>query len=147
MTSLVWILWLIASQQSAWRRCDPTSAYCVGLTPDQGKRIRYQAIVIAAMTETVPPRLHAILDGQPERGGHNFAFLITDVVVPDGMPRVNVVGYLADAGIYMTEDGMVHGMGGSDYSRNERMILKVVAHLGDSSHKYNPVALSQLADA
>ena len=38
----------------------------VGLTPDQGKRIRYQAIAIAAMTDTVPPRLHAILDGQPE---------------------------------------------------------------------------------
>ena len=43
------------------------SGICVGLTPDQGKRIRYQATVIAAMTETVPPRLHArILDGQPE---------------------------------------------------------------------------------
>ena len=42
------------------------SDICVGLTPDQGKRIRYQAIVIAAMTEAVPPRLHAILDGQPE---------------------------------------------------------------------------------
>ena len=42
------------------------SDICVGLTPDQGKLIRYQAIVIAAMTETVPPRLHAILDGQPE---------------------------------------------------------------------------------
>jgi len=27
------------------------------------------------------------------------------------------------------------------------MILKVVAHLGDSGHKYNPVALSQLAKA
>ena len=62
------------------------------------------------------------------------------------MPRVDVVSYLADAGIYTTEDDMVHGMGGSD-SRNERMILKVVAHLGDSSHKYNPVALSQLAEA
>ena len=41
---------------------------------------------------------------------------------------------------------MVHGMDGSD-SRNERMILKVVAHLGDSDRKYNPVALSQLAEA
>ena len=40
----------------------------------------------------------------------------------------------------------MHGMDGSD-SRNERMILEVVAHLGDSSHKYNPVALSQLAEA
>ena len=38
----------------------------VGLTPDQGKRIRYQAIAIVQMTESVPPRLHAILDGQPE---------------------------------------------------------------------------------
>ena len=62
------------------------------------------------------------------------------------MSRVGVVGYLADAGIYTTEYGMVYGMDGSD-SRNERMILKVVAHLGDSSHKYNPVALSQLAEA
>ena len=42
------------------------SDICVGLTPDQGKRIRYQAIAIATMTDTVPPRLHAILDGQPE---------------------------------------------------------------------------------
>ena len=62
------------------------------------------------------------------------------------MSRVGVVGYLADAGIYTTEGDMVHGMYRSD-SRNERMILKVVAHLGDSSHKYNPVALSQLAEA
>ena len=39
----------------------------VGLTPDQGKRIRYQAIAIVEMAESVPPRLlHAILDGQPE---------------------------------------------------------------------------------
>ena len=43
------------------------SDICVGLTPDQGKRIRYQAIAIVAMTEFVPPRLlHATLDGQPE---------------------------------------------------------------------------------
>ena len=38
----------------------------VGLTPDQGKRIRYEATVVAEMTESVPPRLHAILDGKPE---------------------------------------------------------------------------------
>ena len=44
----------------------PRSGICVGLTPDQGKRIRYQAIVIAAMAGYAPPRLHAILDGQPE---------------------------------------------------------------------------------
>ena len=62
------------------------------------------------------------------------------------MPRVDVLGYLADAGIYTTEDDMVHGMDGSD-SRNERMILEVVAHLGDSDHKYNPMALSQLSEA
>ena len=42
------------------------SGICVGLTPDQEKRIRYQAIAIVAMTNTAPPRLHAILDGQPE---------------------------------------------------------------------------------
>ena len=42
------------------------SGICVGLTPDQGKRISYQAIVIAAMVDYVPPRLHATLDRQPE---------------------------------------------------------------------------------
>ena len=31
----------------------------VGLTPDQGKRIRYNAIAIAAPTDRVPPRLLA----------------------------------------------------------------------------------------
>ena len=56
-------------------------------------------------------------------------------------------GCLAGAGMYCHEDDMVHGMDGSD-SRNERMILKVVGKLvGDSDHKYNPVALSQLAEA
>ena len=38
----------------------------VGLTPDQGKRIRYEATAVAEMTGSVPPRLHAILDGKPE---------------------------------------------------------------------------------
>ena len=38
----------------------------VWLTPDQGKRIRYEAIAIAKATDSVPPRLHAILDGKPE---------------------------------------------------------------------------------
>ena len=38
----------------------------VGLTPDQGKRIRYNAIAIAAPTDKVPPRLLAILDGKAE---------------------------------------------------------------------------------
>ena len=42
------------------------SGIYVGLTPDQGKRIRYQAIAIASPTDEVPPRLHAILDGKPE---------------------------------------------------------------------------------
>ena len=42
------------------------SGICVGLTPDHGKRVRYQAIAIAAPTDKVPPRLHAILDGKPE---------------------------------------------------------------------------------
>ena len=31
------------------------SDICVGLTPDQGKRIRYQAIAIVALTDKVPP--------------------------------------------------------------------------------------------
>ena len=64
----------------------------------------------------------------------NLAFLLTDVAIPDGTDRVGVVGYLAGAGIYCHlphEDSMVHGMDGSD-SRNERMILNVVGHLGDS---------------
>ena len=39
---------------------------CVGVTPDQGKRIRYQAIAIAVLTDKFPPRLHAILDRNPE---------------------------------------------------------------------------------
>ena len=73
----------------------------------------------------------------------NFAFCITDVVIPaDRMARVDVVACLADAGIYTTEGGLVYGTDGSD-SRNERMIIKTVGHLGDSSHKYNPVSLSQ----
>ena len=38
----------------------------VGVTPDQGKRIRYEATAVAEMTESVSPRLHAILDGMPE---------------------------------------------------------------------------------
>ena len=76
----------------------------------------------------------------------NFASLITDVIIPDGMDRVDVVGYLADAGTYWHEDDVVYGMDESD-SRNERMVMKVVGRLGDSAHKYNPMALSQLAAA
>jgi hypothetical protein len=38
----------------------------VGLTPDQGKRIRYEAIAIVETADSVPPCLHAILDGKPE---------------------------------------------------------------------------------
>ena len=59
------------------------------------------------------------------------------------MPRVDVVGYLADAGIYTTEDDMVYGMDGSDFRLAQR------AHdpqSGGTSHKYNPVALSKLAE-
>jgi hypothetical protein len=33
---------------------------------DMGKRIRYDATVVAEMSETVPPRLQAILGGKPE---------------------------------------------------------------------------------
>ena len=58
----------------------------------------------------------------------NFAFCITDVVIPDGMPRVGVVACLTDAGLYTTEGDLVYGMDGSD-SRNERMIIKAVGHL------------------
>ena len=64
----------------------------------------------------------------------NFAFLITDVAIPDGMGRVDVAGYLAAAGIYCHEGDMAYGTDGSD-SRNERMFLKVVGHLGDSANK------------
>ena len=39
----------------------------VGLMPDQGKRVRHQAIVVAAPTSNVPPRLVGILlDGPPK---------------------------------------------------------------------------------
>ena len=40
----------------------------VALTPDQRKRIRHNAIAIAAPTDRVPPRPLAILDGSPEEG-------------------------------------------------------------------------------
>ena len=72
-----------------------------------------------------------------------FAFLITDVIIlPDGMKRVDVVDcLLAAAGIYSSEDDVAYGKDGSD-SRNERMVLKAVGHLGDSDHKYNLPALS-----
>ena len=63
----------------------------------------------------------------------HFAFLISDVVIPDGTPRLDVVASLADAGIYTTEDDLVYGMDESD-SRNERMLIKAVGHLGDSNH-------------
>ena len=76
----------------------------------------------------------------------NFAFCITDVVVPERTARVGAVACLAGAGIYTTEGDLVHDMDGSD-SRNERMIIKAVGHLGDSSHKYNLVSISQLAGA
>ena len=39
---------------------------CIGLMPDQGKRVRHQAIVAAAPTSSVPSRLAGILDGPPE---------------------------------------------------------------------------------
>ena len=38
----------------------------VGLMPDLEKRVRYQAIVVAAPTSSVPPRVAEILDGAPE---------------------------------------------------------------------------------
>ena len=76
----------------------------------------------------------------------NFAFYITDIVIPDGMARIDVVACLADAGIYTTEDDLVYGMDVSD-SHNERMIIKAVGNPAESSHKPSPVALSQLAEA
>ena len=38
----------------------------VGPMPDLGKRVRYQAIAVAAPTSSVPPRLVWILVGAPE---------------------------------------------------------------------------------
>merc|ERR1711965_1232038 len=76
----------------------------------------------------------------------HFAFLISDVAIPDGTPRLDVVASLADAGIYTTEDDLVYGMDESD-SRNERMLIKTVGHLGDSNHRWNEQALTQLAAA
>ena len=37
-----------------------------GLMPDLGKRLRYQAVVVATPTSSAPPRLVGILDGPPE---------------------------------------------------------------------------------
>ena len=74
----------------------------------------------------------------------HFAFLISDVAIPDGTPRLDVVASLADAGIYTTEDDLVYGMDESD-SRNERMLIKAVGHLGDSNHRWTEQALTQLA--
>ena len=74
----------------------------------------------------------------------HFAFLISDVVIPESTPRLDVVAALAASGIYTTEDDLVYGMDDSD-SRNERMLIKVVGHLGSSTHRWNEAALSQLA--
>ena len=62
------------------------------------------------------------------------------------MKHVDAVDLLAAAGIYSSEDDVAYGKDVSD-SRNERMVLKVVGHLGDSDHKYNLPALGQLAAA
>ena len=40
---------------------------CIGLMPDQGKRARRQAIVVAEPTGSVPPRLAGILPGRTAR--------------------------------------------------------------------------------
>jgi len=68
------------------------------------------------------------------------------VIIPEEMKRVDVVDLLAAAGIYSSEDDVVYGKGESD-SRNERMVLKAVGHLGHSDHKYNLPALAQLVAA
>jgi len=44
-----------------------------------------------------------------------------------------------------SEDDLVYGMDEAD-SRNERMIIKAVGHLGVSHHRWNEDALSQLED-
>ena len=73
-----------------------------------------------------------------------FAFLIADVIIRE--KRAGAVGCLAAAGIYSSEGDVAYGKDESD-SRNERMVLKAVGHLGDSDHKYNLPALAQLAAA
>ena len=75
-----------------------------------------------------------------------FAFLITDAIIPDEIKRLGVVDCLAAAGIYSSEDDVAYGKDVSD-SRNVRMLLKVVGHLGDSDRKCNLPALAQLAAA
>ena len=75
-----------------------------------------------------------------------FAFLFTDVIIPKEMKRADVVDCLAAAGIYSSEDDIAYGTDESD-SRNERMMLKAVGHLGASDRKYNLPALEQLAAA
>ena len=56
------------------------SVIYVGLMPDLGKRVRYQAIVIAAPTSSAPPRLAGILDGSPE--GIKSSFMSCQVSDP-----------------------------------------------------------------
>ena len=73
----------------------------------------------------------------------HFAFLISDVIIPDGTPCLDAAASLAGAGIYTTEDDLVYGMDESD-SRNERMVIKAVGRLGVSNHRWNEGALSQL---
>ena len=73
-----------------------------------------------------------------------FAFLISDVAIPEGTPRVDVVAALADAGISTEEDDVVFGPNTTD-SRNERMLIKAVGCITSSGHRWNEGALSQLA--
>ena len=53
----------------------------------------------------------------------NFAFLISDIAMPDGTPRLNVVASLADTGIYTTEDDLVYGMDRVDQRLGDELRL------------------------
>ena len=52
------------------------------------------------------------IDKTKEAG--TFAFLITDVIIPEGMKRVDVVDCLAASGIYSGEDDLAYGSDESD---------------------------------
>ena len=61
----------------------------------------------------------------------HFAFLISDVVIPDGTPRLDVVASLADAGIYTTEDDLVYGK-----DESGRTALSVTQTIGTASRDH-----------
>ena len=127
--------------------------YYLGKRPQKSAKTSETGVSAAAGLSLLRPNqstmTNILLSGESidkTKAEDTFAFLITDVIIPDEMKRVDVVDLLAAAGIYSSEDDVVYGKDVSD-SRNERMVLKAVGHLGHSDHKYNLPALEQLAAA